>query len=69
MTPLPSKLLRLGAAAEAMLKRARETIGRCLLSKEAAAKRASKRFIALQRAKMEAERLDRLRNPRDYQGK
>jgi hypothetical protein len=32
-------------------------------------RRTSGRFEALKRQEQEAERLDRLRNPRDYQGK
>ena len=39
------------------------------LSKAGIDKRASVTFTALQRKEMEAERLDRLRNPSNYQGR
>ena len=39
------------------------------LSKAGADQRTSERFAALQRKEMEAERLDRLRNPSNYQGR
>lgn len=49
--------------------RFREAIKRLFLSKAEAARRAAGRLEALQRQEVEAERLDRLRNPDDYQGK
>ena len=39
------------------------------LSGSGAEKRASGKFATLQEREMEAERLDRLRNPGDYQGR
>ena len=38
-------------------------------SKVGANKRNSGKFATLKQGEMEAERLDRLRNPRDYQGR
>ena len=69
MTPFQKKMLRAGVNFEAVTRRAWEGVGRLFLSKAAAARRASGRFEALKRREDEAERLDRLRNPRDYQGK
>ena len=40
-----------------------------LLSKAGAEQRISERFAMLKQREMEAEQLDRLRNPRDYQGR
>ena len=39
------------------------------LSKDENARRASGRFQMRKRKRLEAERLDRLRNPSDYQGR
>ena len=69
MTPFRQKLLRAGVNLEAVTRRAWNGLGRLFLSKAAATRRASGRFEALKRREQEAERLDRLRNPRDYQGK
>ncbi len=69
MAPFQKKMLRAGVQVETVTRRAWEGIGRLFLSKAAAARRASGKFEALQRRELEAERLDRLRNPRDYQGK
>ena len=69
MTPFRQKLLRAGVSIEAVTRRAWDGLGRLFHSKEAAARRTSGRFEALQRQEQEAERLDRLRNPRDYEGK
>ena len=69
MTPFQKKMLRAGVNIEAVTRRAWEGVGRLFLSKAAAAQRASGRFEALKRRELEAERLDRLRNPGNYQGK
>jgi hypothetical protein len=53
----------------ASLHRAWEKLGESLLSKSTLARRAVLRSAARERAASEAERLDRLRNPRDYQGR
>jgi hypothetical protein len=49
--------------------RAWERIRVVFLSKDEVATRASGRIETLKRIEMETERLDRLRNPRDYQGR
>ena len=69
MTPFRRRLLRLGVLAEAGFKRVWEAVVRVSLSKEQAARRSTTRFMALQRAEQESERLDRLRNPGNYRGK
>ena len=51
------------------LHRALEKIGERLLSKSTLARRALLRSETREREASEAERLDRLRNPRDYQGR
>ncbi|HTH46315.1 MAG TPA: hypothetical protein VMB21_02265 [Candidatus Limnocylindria bacterium] len=63
------RCLRLGAMAEAGLKRFWEAGVRLVLSKAQIDRRSSVRFMALQRAEQESERLDRLRNPANYRGK
>jgi hypothetical protein len=62
-------LLRAGVKIDAVIKRVWERIGRLFPSQGDAVRRSSVRFDALKRREMEAERLDRLRNPSDYQGK
>ena len=52
-----------------MLFRAIEKLGNLALSKRSMTRRVLLRTEAREREAMEAERLDRLRNPRDYQGK
>jgi hypothetical protein len=52
-----------------ILFRAVEKLGSLVLSKSTVARRALLRTETRERDAMEAERLDRLRNPRDYQGK
>ncbi len=51
------------------LRRALEKFGERLLSKSTLARRALLRSAAREREASELERLDRLRNPRDYQGR
>jgi hypothetical protein len=53
----------------ASLHRALEKLGELVLTKSALTRRAVLRGLARERAANEAERLDRLRNPRDYQGR
>ena len=53
----------------ALLRRAWGKLGELLLSKSTLARRAALRTEARDRETSEAERLDRLRNPRDYQGR
>ena len=62
-------LLHLGVGIEALLKRASQGIERLFLSKDEAGRRDTGRLETLQRRELEAERLDRLRNPGDYEGK
>jgi hypothetical protein len=69
MTPLLEKILRAGRAIAAALARFRERTELIFLSKRENARRASGRVETLKRKEMEAERLDRLRNPSNYQGR
>ena len=69
MTPLVEKMLRVGVGIETMLKRAWRGIERVFLSKAEVARRDTGRFETLKRREMETERLDRIRNPHDYEGK
>ena len=69
MTSFQQKLLRAGVNIEAVARRVWDIVGRLFLSKAAVARRASGQFEALKRKEQEAERLDRLRNPRDYEGR
>ena len=62
-------VLRTALMVATVLGRAWERIQAFFLSKDSMAQRASGRFETLKRTEMEAERLDRLRNPRDYQGR
>ena len=63
------KLLHLGVGIETLLKRVPQSIERLFLSKDEAGRRDTGRLETLQRRELEAERLDRLRNPGDYEGK
>jgi hypothetical protein len=69
MTPLLDKIFRAGGTIATALARFRKRTELIFLSKRENARRISGRFEALKRKEMEAERLDRLRNPRNYQGK
>jgi hypothetical protein len=69
MTPLLRKLLHLGVIVTAVVARVWEGCERLFQSKAQIARRSTGRFEALKRAEMEAERLDRLRNPNDYRGR
>ena len=69
MAPFFQKLLRAGETIKTAIQRVWEGIGRPFLSKGEAARRASDKFEARTRREKEDERLDRLRNPRDYQGR
>ncbi len=71
----PDRLARRFAARDRMrriiatLLRALERLGNVFFSQSAVARRALLRTEARERDAMEAERLDRLRNPCDYQGR
>ena len=69
MIPILQKLVRAGVSIEAGTRRAWEGIQRLFLSQVEHTRRTSGRSEALKRRELEAERLDRLRNPRDYQGR
>jgi hypothetical protein len=69
MTPFLEKIIRAGATIATALARVRERIGTAFLSKPGNARRAFGRSEALKREEMEAERIDRLRHPSDYQGR
>ena len=69
MTPILHRVLHVGVIVSAVFKRVWETIELLFRSKADVARRASGRFEALKRREIELERLDRLRNPRDYQGR
>ena len=69
MTPLLRGLLHAGVIVSAVFARVWQTFERLFYSKAEAARRASGRFETLKRKVMEAERLDRLRNPGNYRGR
>lgn len=69
MMPRQPKLLRIAVWTEATIRRVYEGIGRPFLSKTEAERRAGGRFESWKRREVEAERLDRLRHPSDYQGR
>jgi hypothetical protein len=69
MTHFLKKLLHAGVHIEDATRRTWERMSRPFLSKAEAARRASWKCETLKRQEMEAERLDRLRNPRNYEGK
>jgi len=69
MTPFLDKILRAGGTIVAALARFRKRTELIFLSRRENARRASGRLEALKRKEMEAERIDRLRNPSNYQGR
>ena len=69
MTPFLDKILRAGGTIATALARFRDRTELMFLSKREYARRASGRFETLKRKEMEAERIDRLRNPSNYQGR
>lgn len=69
MTPLLRKVLHVGVIVAAVFQRVWESIELLFRSKAQLARRATGRFEALKRKEMEIERLDRLRNPSNYQGR
>ena len=69
MNSFLQKLLHLGVGIETLLKRVPQSIERLFLSKDEAGRRDTGRLETIQRREFEAERLDRLRNPGDYEGK
>ena len=62
-------MLRTRVIVATALGRLWERIQLPFLSKDEVAKRASGKLETLKRKDLEAERIDRLRNPRNYQGK
>jgi len=69
MIPFLDKMLRSGATLATALGRGWERIKRFFPSPEEVARRAAERSKTLERREMEAERIDRLTNPSNYQGK
>jgi hypothetical protein len=69
MTPFLQKALHVGVIVTALFQRVWESLERIFCSKARLAQRATGRFEALKRREMEIERLDRLRNPGNYQGR
>ncbi|MBI5386940.1 MAG: hypothetical protein HZA90_19890 [Verrucomicrobia bacterium] len=69
MTTFLRRVLHVGVILSAVFKRVWESIERLFRSKEQLARRATGRFEAFKRKEMEVERLDRLRNPSNYQGR
>ncbi len=69
MTTFHQRVLRAGVIVAAVIRRVGEGLQRLFLSKTEVARRAAEKFETLARQKMETERLDRLRNPRNYQGR
>ena len=69
MTPFLEKIIRAGGIIATALARVRERLGTALLSKTENARRALGKSEARKREEMEAERLDRLRHPSNYQGR
>jgi len=67
MTPFLEKILGRGRAIATALTRFRKRVGQALLSKDENAMRAPASLSARAQKAKEAERLDRLRNPRNYQ--
>jgi hypothetical protein len=69
MTPFLDKLLRAGGPVGNALARFRKKAELIFLSKRENARRAFGRLETRNRKEMEAERIDRLRNPGNYQGR
>jgi hypothetical protein len=69
MTPFFDKVSRAFGTIARALARLRERTGKAFLSKGENFTHASERSERLKREEMEAERIDRLRNPSDYQGR
>lgn len=69
MPPFLDKMLRSGGPIATALARLRKRTELVFLSKRENAKRASGRFETLKRNEEEAERIDRLRHPSNYQGR
>ena len=69
MTAFLDKLLRAGKSLATALLRLREKAALIFLSQRENAKRAFGKLETRKRKEMEAERIDRLRNPRNYQGR
>jgi hypothetical protein len=69
MPPFLDKILRVNRTIATALARFRKRTQLIFLSKNENTMPASATLETLKRKEMEAERLDRLRNPRNYQGR
>ena len=69
MTPFLDKMLRAGATIATVLGRVWERTKWFFPSKNEVARRAAGKLETLRIKEMEAERIDRLTNPHNYQGK
>jgi hypothetical protein len=69
VTPFLKRIHRAGGKIATGLARLQEIIELMFLSKREKARRASGRSESLKRREIEAERIDRLRNPSKYQGR
>jgi hypothetical protein len=69
MNPFVANLRRAGVLFVTVLARGWEGVKQLFSSKAEVARRASGRLDLLQRKQKEAERIDRLTNPRNYQGR
>ena len=69
MIPILDRILRPGGRVAKALARFREGTELFFLSRRENTRRASAKSEALNRKEIEAERIDRLRNPTDYQGR
>ena len=69
MTPFLDQVRRAGVIVATALGRVWEKIKRFFPSKEEVARRDAGRLETLKRKEMETERIDRLTNPHNYQGK
>jgi len=69
MTPYFEKIFRAGGTIATALARFRKSAGLTSLSKNENTMRTSVSLATRDRKVKEAERLDRLRNPRNYQGR
>jgi hypothetical protein len=69
MTPFLDRVLRIRKILATVFRRLWERIELPFLSKAEVARRVSTKFETVRRKDLEAERIDRLTNPRNYQGK
>lgn len=69
MKPIRHHVIHVGGIVAAVAQRMWTTLERLFRSKADVARRTAGRCEARQRREREIERLDRLRNPRDYEGR